>query len=129
MTTTEEARRPLWRRLAARVAIVGGVAVAVSVATPWVPREQVLIYRVSGGDPVRRLKVHVTREGESEAALGATLTGASPSFRHGVSLPNGRYVVSVQAERALSDGGVKETSFVRRVTLEGGETILPIEDP
>jgi hypothetical protein len=43
-------------------------------------------------------------------------------------LPNGRYLVSIDAELALSDGGVRETSHVRRVTLEGGETLLRLAD-
>ena len=128
MTDGEAPRGSPWRRFAARAVLLGGVAIAAAVTAPWVPREQVLVYRVVGGDPVRRLKVHITRDGESEPAVGTTLTGSSASFRQSVSLPNGRYTLDIAAERALSDGGVRETSLVRRVNLEGGETVLPIED-
>jgi hypothetical protein len=129
MTAAEAPRGSPWRRFAARAALLGGVAIAAAVSAPWVPREQVLVYRAAGGDPVRRLKIHITRDGESEVLVGTTLTGSSASFRHSVSLPSGRYTLDITAERMLADGGVRETSLVRRVNLEGGETVLPIEDP
>ena len=111
--------------------MIGAAAVVVVITAPWVPRDQVIVVRLDAAEPVKRLKVSYTPDGESDPISGATLaaTGSSAgSVRHAVSLPNGRYLVSIDAELALSDGGVRETSHVRRVTLEGGETLLRLAD-
>ncbi|MBK7582251.1 MAG: hypothetical protein IPI67_18850 [Myxococcales bacterium] len=122
----------LWRRLATRVLVISGIAYAASFLMPSLPREQILVFRVGAEAPLKHLSASYTLEGEREPRSGVKLSydGAAPKrVQHVVSLPNGRYVMAVAVERALPDGGTKETSYLRRVNLEGGETILPVEDP
>ncbi|GMV17671.1 MAG: hypothetical protein HS104_12705 [Polyangiaceae bacterium] len=129
MSETGAASPPLWRRFGPRALLLLGLGAAAALLLPSLPQEQVLVFRV--GAPVRRLTVSYTREGEVEPRSGATLSYTSApteSVRHSVSLPNGRYVVSLDVERATADGGVRETSYVRRVNLDGHETVLPLED-
>jgi len=125
-------RRPV-RRLLARVALVGGIALAVSLVLPATPREQQLVFRFgSDSAAVRRLELSFTKRGEREPESGFTLnfpTGAPGRARHTVSLPNGDYVVTGAIERRADDAGPTETSFERRVNLQGGETVLPLESP
>jgi hypothetical protein len=119
------------RRLAGRLALVGGLALSLSFVLPRVPRMQVVTFRFSAAEPVRRLSASFTREGEREPASGVTLNfpGRAPaSVRHEVTLPNGRYDVTVEVARDAPDGALEETSWERRVTLEGGETVLPLGD-
>jgi len=120
---------PLWRRIAARVALVGGLALVLTWAAPRVPHDQVLVFRLPDAASVRRLEFVCTREGQREPLRGATLrydSAAPSSVRHRLSLPNGRYVLSISVERQLPDG-LTETSFLRRVSLDGGETVVALE--
>jgi len=120
---------PLWRRIAARVALVGGLALVLTWAAPRVPHDQVLVFRLPDPGSVRRLDFSCTREGQTEPMRGATLrypSAAPPSVRHRVSLPNGPYVFSISVERELPDGRT-ETTYRRRVNLDGGETVVALE--
>ncbi len=120
-----------WRSLGARAALLIGLALAASLVFPKVPREQRVVFRLGGSTEVRELTASFTREGEHEAATGVRLSfpdRAPPSVRHTVSLPNGAYVVSVELVSRDPGGSTKETRYVRRVNLEGGETVLPLED-
>ena len=130
MNQPPERPQPLWRRLAARAALIGGLALLVAVVFPTVPREQTFVFRVSDASTVRRLDVSFTREGEQRPESGVTLrypVAAPATVRHTASLENGRWLLTIGVERELSSGR-KETSFERRVTLEGGETVVVLED-
>lgn len=130
MSDPNAARGSFWRRFAPRALLLLGLGIAASLLLPSLPQEQVVVFRVGGALPLRRLTVSYTRQGEAEPRGGATLSYATapPSVRHTVSLPNGGYVVAVDVVRGQPDGGVRETSYVRRVNLEGGETVLPLEE-
>jgi hypothetical protein len=120
---------PAWRRLLARALVVGGVALIVALFAPALPREQVFVLRVGPG--ARRIEASFTREGERVPVNTVKLafpTSAPSRVRHVLSLPNGRYVVRVEVDRGAADSH-KETSYVRRVTLSGGETELPLDGP
>ena len=120
---------PAWRRLLARGALLGGVVLVVALFSPALPREQVLLLRVGPG--VERIEASFTPEGDSVpvSAVKLAFPGAAPSrVRHVLSLPNGRYVIQVQVERGPTDAH-RETSYVRRVTLQGGEAELPLDGP
>jgi hypothetical protein len=125
------AAQPFWRRFATRAALLLGLGVVASQVLPLVPREQTLVLRVGAEPRVERVSLTYAREGEHEPLGGATLRppAASPgSVRHDVSLPNGSYLVTIAVERRAADGGTRETSTERRVTLQGGEVVLPVED-
>ena len=130
MSYADAGRSSIWRRFAPRAMLLLGLGTAAALLLPNLPEEQVVVFRVAGAD-LQRLSVSYTKEGEVEPRSGATLRFGSPppaSPSHRVSLPRGRYVVAVDVERRAGDGGAKETSYVRRVNLEGGETVLPLED-
>lgn len=128
---------PSLRRRAAFVFLaVGTVLAASSIARDW-PREQTLIFRLEdelAQAPVR-LDASVTRAGDSEAQSGFTLIrdgDEAPTARHKLRVPDGEYVVTVTWALTRSDAsaalGLKEseTTSVRRVTLSGGEVVVPI---
>jgi hypothetical protein len=124
VTETSEVRR--W---AARIVFVGGAVAMLVFFSPRLPRDQSVVFRV--GHDVRRLEANFTKRGESEPRRGLTLSfgeGAPRSIMQSVSLPNGAYDVAVAIERRSPDGSPTETSYVRHVTLEGGETVLALED-
>lgn len=134
--------RPWWRRAALRVALIGGAALALSPLLSKLPREQTLVFR-SEDDGVRRLDVSWMRDGEPEALGGVSLSFPERSrrvVRHQVSLPNGEYLLSIAVERATGGetgesavidprtSNARETSWVRRVNLEGGEIVIPVTE-
>jgi hypothetical protein len=115
----------------ARVVLVAGFALAAALLLPNVPADQDLVFRLDG-DPslVRRVEATWTAEGEREATGGVRLgfeERAPRSIRHRVSLPNGRYEVAVQVVRETADAALSHTTTTRRVTLEGGETVIPLD--
>jgi hypothetical protein len=116
------------RRWAGRIVLVGGACLMLVFFAPRVPRDQSLVFRV--GRDVRRIDASFTREGETEPRRGVTLEfqgSAPPSVTRSVSLPNGSYVVAVEIQRQAAEGEPSETRYSRRVTLEGGETVLALE--
>lgn len=122
--------RPEVRRWAARILLAGGAAAMLVFFAPRVPRDQSLTFRV--GSDVQKLEASFTKQGEIEPRRGLTLSfgqGAPRSIRQSVSLPNGAYQVAVEIERRASDGSPTETTYLRQVNLEGGETVLALEDP
>lgn len=129
-STAPPERAPIWRRVLARVALIGGLGLAASWFLPSLPREQDLVFRVGATQPVRSLDVSFTLEGQRVPQRGVTLRFADKApatIRHQLSLPNGRYDVRISIVRELPDGP-KETMLLRRVTLEGGETAIPLEN-
>jgi hypothetical protein len=126
-----------WRRRAAVIFLAVGVALGASTILRDVPREQTLIFRLDRsqrGVPFN-LSVSLTRAGESEAATGLQINRDGHEThdpRHTFRLPDGDYVVSIDFT-LLADGGTsnmpkeEETSRVERVTLTGGETIVPLQ--
>ena len=117
------------RRVAARLVLVVGLGLALVSLLPQLPREQTLVFRVQENH-VQRLAVSFTPQGEREARGGFTLSfpGSAPSrIRHQLELPNGDYELSIELTRDLLGARRdQETSFVRRVTLDGGETIISL---
>jgi hypothetical protein len=117
------------RRVAARLVLVVGLGLALVSLLPQLPREQTLVFRVQENH-VQRLAVTFTAQGEREARGGFTLSfpGFAPShIRHQLEIPNGEYELSIELTRDVH--GLRrdrETSFVRRVTLDGGETIISL---
>ncbi len=125
-----------WRRRAAVIFLAVGVALGASTISRDLPREQTLIFRLDRsqrGVPFK-LQVSLTRAGESEAATGLSINRDGHEThdpRHTFRLPDGDYVVSIDFA-PLADGGASdtpkegETSRMERVTLAGGETIVPL---
>ena len=128
MTASKAPPGPV-RRAAARLVLVAGLGLALVSLLPQLPREQTLVFRVQENH-VQRLAVTFTPQGEREARGGFTLSFPSraPSpIRHQLEIPNGEYELSIELTRDVR--GVSrepETSFVRRVTLDGGETIISL---
>jgi hypothetical protein len=135
----------LRRRLALAALVIGGLLV-LRTADRDLPREQTLIFRTSPelrGAPVR-LTATITRAGDSEARSGFTIarpSGDRSELRHTFRAPNGDYVVTVDffvPEVATGAAGAtvaapgalgaekRETSSVHRVTLGGGDIVVPI---
>lgn len=115
------------RRLISRGLLLGAVVAVVALLWPAIPREQVLWLRVGAG--ARRVELSLTQEGERipRSTVGLVFPeGSTEKVRHVVSAPNGRYLVEVTVERG-SSGAPSETSYLRRVTLEGSEIVLLLE--
>lgn len=114
-----------WRRRFAPALLLLGLALALAfVARSW-PTSTTLVLRLEGArQGVRRLEVRVHGPGGEEEVSAAWSfdRGAPPSVRSAVRLPRGRWGLTAQAERA--GGGVER--FERQVTLEGGETTVPL---
>jgi hypothetical protein len=129
-------RSPGWRQRVPRLLLAAGLLVAAAEFLPSMPREQTLVFRLADAQSVRRLDAAWTRAGESQPRGGVTLrfpSGANREVERRVSAPNGRYVVSVSVERQTSAPsgatlGRTRKSYVRRVCLAGGETIIALED-
>jgi len=117
------------RRAAARLVLLVGLGLALVSLLPQLPREQTLVFRVQENQ-VQRLAVSFTPRGERAASGGFTLSfpGSAPShIRHQLELPNGEYELSIELTREMNARRRdQETSFVRRVTLDGGETIISL---
>ena len=126
---TEAEARPAWRRTLSRLLLVGGIALALTQVLPSMPHEQSLVFRMK--DPsVQRLQATWTPEGEHEALGGVTLSfgdAAPREVRHRVKLPNGRYEIAVDLQRAEGDSGLSSRSTTRRVNLEGEETVISLD--
>jgi hypothetical protein len=128
---------PAWRRRAAVIFLGVGVALGAITIGRDLPREQTLIFRLdrSLARAPYALRVSLTRAGDSEAAAGMTINGdghEASDPRHTFRVPDGDYVVSIDfawrsdagAANAAKEG---ETTRVERVTLAGGETIVPLQ--
>jgi hypothetical protein len=121
--------RPAWRRIGTRVTLLAGALAVVLVLLPAVPREQVLLLQVGAG--ASAVEASFTAEGDAtpQSTLRLHFPSGSPArVRHVLSLRNGRYLVRATVERGPS-GSRTETSYERRVTLEGGKTVLFLEGP
>lgn len=118
-----------WRRRAALAFLALGLALTAGALSRDLPHEQILIFRLSETDRHVPLTLHVsvTRAGETEACAGLTVTRtgnerADP--RQNLRLPDGDYVVTARWTSAATKE--EETSRVERVTLTGGEMIVPL---
>lgn len=130
-----------WKRHLPRLVLLAGLAaVAISLA-PSIPRHQTLVFHLGEGlRPVRRLEATWTRYNQDTPSGGVRLTfpeGAPASVRHRISVPNGEYVLTIVVERVtpettsrgratLAGKRTIRIRYVRRVDLEGGETIIPL---
>jgi hypothetical protein len=131
-TAVAEAAAPRpWRRRAARLVVIVGIALVASQLLGSGPSEQSLMFRLGQERAsVRRIDASWTPVGEREPAGGVTLRfpdGAPELVRHRVSLPNGRYELAIEVTRAGFAGGSGQTTSSRRVTLEGAETLIPLD--
>lgn len=138
----EEARQAYnWRRHVPRAVLLVGLAVAALEFAPALPHKQTLVFRLDEAvQPVRRLEATWTRYGAAEPTGGVTLRfpdHAPRHVRHQLSVPNGQYVLAIVLERAapettphgranLDGGEPAQIHYVRRVDLEGGETVIPL---
>jgi len=121
---------PAWRRRAALVFLALGLALTAGALSRDLPREQILIFRLSETDRRVPLTLHVslTRVGESEACAGLSVTRTGnerTNPRQTLRLRDGDYVVTARwtrTARAKED----ETSRVERVRLTGGEISIPL---
>jgi hypothetical protein len=134
MTPKELLAQPAWRRAAARAVLILGAALIGGLVARSAPREQVLVFRFQGSPASKELAATWTPVGDQEPAGGVTVQLSSPTpreVRHKVSLPNGEYVVDLEFHGAgdpSPDLGA-ETRTERRVTLEGGETVIYLGRP
>jgi hypothetical protein len=125
-----------WRRRAAVVFLAVGVALGASTLSRELPHEQTLIFHLDRSTPSApfELRVSLTRVGESEAAAGMSINrdgNEAGDPRHTFRLPDGDYVVSIDLAWRSGDAGADtskegETSRLERVTLSGGETVVPL---
>jgi hypothetical protein len=135
----------LRRRLALLALVIGGLLV-LRAADRDLPREQTLIFRTAPElrEGPLRLTATITRAGDSEPRGGFTVNrepGDRSELRHTFRAPNGEYVVTVDFAvpgAAPSTTGTpvaspgppaeekRETSSVHRVTLTGGDIVVPI---
>jgi hypothetical protein len=125
-----------WRRRAAVGCLAFGAVLAGRAVSRDLPHEQTLVFRLdeSARHTPLKLSASVLRIGESEARAGFTLVrdgaeNGDPTER--LRLPNGDYLVTIELEyreRAPEPSAAKEgeTSRVERVTLSGGETVVPL---
>jgi hypothetical protein len=130
---------PEWRRRAALGFLLLGTVVASRTVSSDLPHEQTLVFRLSEADRHAPLALHASfvRVGETEPRVGVNVARDGSEFgdvRETVRLPNGDYVVTIEWEHVATsehqDGGVhkeNETSRAVRVTLSGGEMIVPLE--
>lgn len=130
---------PAWRRRAALgFLLVGVVALSRAISTD-LPREQAVIFRLSEADrhvPLR-LSASFVRVGESEPRAGMSVTRdgtETGDVRETMRLPNGDYVVTIEWEHVdTSEHGMttahkeSETSRALRVSLNGGEIVVPLD--
>jgi len=121
-----------WRRRAAALVLLAGVALAMVTASRHARHDTALIFRF---DPdlsvgVRQLSASWTPVGELEPAGGVTLnfsSGPGREVRHVLSVPQGDYVISLQISPSELENRMRETSLVRRVTLAGTDVVIPLE--
>lgn len=134
MRAPEDASRR--QRLGALLVLVVGAAIVISSMGGSVPREQPLVFRLprSAQGRTSALAAQFTKVGEAEPNAGVSLglTGSqSRDVRHTVRLPDGDYIVSVELtsdEPAGPSAPTKtETSYSRRVTLNGHETLVVLD--
>lgn len=113
-----------WRPIAVRLVLLGGLALAVALVAPELPRDQTVVFRL--GAPVSALEASWTRAGQAEPTGGVTLTfpGNSPRrVRHEFSCPNGDYSLEIRVKPRT---GGPDALYSRRVTLSGHETVVPL---
>jgi hypothetical protein len=132
--------RTLRQRAAFIFVAVGAVLLLQAVLRDW-PREQTLIFRLEGElrEIPLKLDTSVTRVGEGEARGGMSIVRAGTERsnpQQTLRLPDGDYVVTVSWEKPRTSGNEAlsepsapkevETSSVHRVTLAGGEVVVPV---
>jgi hypothetical protein len=130
---------PAWRRRAALAFLLLGTLVASRTISSDLPHRQALVFRLGAAERHVPLKLNASflRVGESEPRAGVKVTRDGTEVgdvRETVELPNGDYVVTLEWEhvdeserRDAGDHKESETSRVERVTLTGGEIVVPLE--
>jgi hypothetical protein len=120
------------RRLLSLVLLIGGMGLAVTLLAPAFPRDNLLIFD-GKGSPIRELELSWTSA--EDGPLGAETLGvvrlhpgrAERRLRYVLSAPSGEYDLSIRAVFAAEDATPStETSVLRRVTLGGNETVVPL---
>jgi len=126
----------LRRRIAIIVLAIGGWFAVTALMRDW-PREQKLAFRLDDelAHAPLRLDASITRVGDIEACGGFSITRSgseTDTTRQTLRLRDGSYVVAVSWELTARSGNPEsapkegETSSVHRVTLSGGEVVVPI---
>lgn len=124
------------RRLGALLVLAVGVAVVATSFGGAAPREQPVVFRLPSATPGRAtaLAADFTPAGDAEPLAGLTLSidGApGREVRQTVRLPDGDYIVSVEltwGDAAGPSAPTKsETTYARRVTLNGHETLVVLD--
>jgi hypothetical protein len=130
---------PSTRRRVALGFLLLGTVVASRTISSDLPHDQVVVFRLGPAERHAPLRLHASfvRAGESEPLLGVNVTrdgSESGDVRETVRLPNGDYVVTLEWEHVATseqhaggDDKENETSRVERVTLSGGEIVVPLE--
>jgi hypothetical protein len=125
------------RRTLARALLVGGIALALAQALPeLLPHEHELVFDLGASSPpVRTLEFTWTPQGDTRPTGGVTLNLAGAGarrVRHTLVAPEGTYVLHLTLQRAAPGAGADSTTrttYVRRVSLEGGETTVLLHRP
>jgi hypothetical protein len=125
-----------WRRRAAVGFLALGAVLASRALSRDLPHEQTLVFRLGERDRHVPLKLSASllRVGDSEPSAGLTIVrdgSENGDPREKLTLPNGDYVVTIEWEQkgaSAQSGSAKEgeTSRMERVTLGGGETVVPL---
>jgi len=121
-----------WRRRAASLVLIAGLALALVTASRHGRQDTALIFRF---DPdlsvgVRQLSASWTLVGDVEPAGGVTLNfqnGPGREVRHVLTAPQGDYVIALQIRPSELERRLPETSLFRRVTLAGADVVIPLE--
>jgi hypothetical protein len=123
--------RSRWREIAARVVFVGAAIAGVTLLTPAIPREQVLVFRLAEPTRVRSLQASWRRVGDEAPRGGVTLQfpdAAPRRIEHRASIANGVYELDVAIGVAAdADDERPQTTYHRRVELEGGVTTIRLD--
>lgn len=128
-------RFQFWKRRAAHLLLVGGLALAVVQVLDAMPREQELLFELPDGQVIRSLSATWTdTEGAQLGGLHLDYPeGRRQSVRHSVQLANGDYEIQIEVElfgaTAGSGDARSKTNVERRVSLRGGETPIPLVQP
>jgi hypothetical protein len=129
------------RRRLARLLVVPACAVVAVQLFSAAPKDQEIVFQ--GGHAIERLEASWSRPGHTEPLGGVVLEpeGSPARVVHHVSLPNGDYVLNAEAWGHRSNTAGQpilvanstsaqrpRTTYVGRVTLEGGRTIISLRE-
>lgn len=132
---SETDRFQFWKRRAAHLLLVGGLALAAVQVLDSMPHEQELLFEIPADQTIRSLSA--TWSDADGVQLGGLRLdypeGRRHDIRHSVQLANGDYEIQIEVEIFEPEpGGANarsKTNVERRVTLRGGETPISLLQP